>query len=72
MKTEPSQPMYLLVTYFGSDDTFQSEEQTYERNFEIMIDDQLLARQQLKAHHPEGFLMYVMTFQLHIRKEKRE
>ncbi|MCY8132162.1 glycoside hydrolase family 127 protein, partial [Bacillus spizizenii] len=35
MKTEPSQPMYLLVTYFGSDDTFQSEEQTYERNFEI-------------------------------------
>ncbi|MCY8188555.1 glycoside hydrolase family 127 protein [Bacillus spizizenii] len=52
MKTEPSQPMYLLVTYFGSDDTFQSEEQTYERNFEIMIDDQLLARQQLKAHHP--------------------
>ncbi|MCY8498301.1 hypothetical protein P8917_05945 [Bacillus atrophaeus] len=71
MKTDPQKMMYLLVTYFGSDDTLLVDEKTYERNFDIMIDHQLIARQQLKSNKPGQLfdVCYEIPFELTQDKE---
>lgn len=63
--------MYLLVTYFGSDDTLHVGRKSYERNFDIMIDHQRIARQQLKSNKPGQLfdVCYEIPFELTQDKE---
>ena len=47
MKTDPLEPMVLVVTYWGG--------VWHERNFDILLDDQPLASQKLLANRPGDF-----------------
>ncbi|WNV79364.1 glycoside hydrolase family 127 protein [Bacillus atrophaeus] len=71
MKTDPQKTMYLLVTYFGSDDTLHVDGKSYERDFDIMIDHQRIARQQLKSNKPGQLfdVCYEIPFELTQDKE---
>lgn len=47
MKILPDHPMYLLVTYFGEDGPIHIEGTSYERTFEILINETLIAKETL-------------------------
>ncbi len=53
MRVEPVEQMYLLVTYFGGDQAIVVDGKTYEREFNILIDGTVIAKQKLESHPPE-------------------
>lgn len=52
MKVEPNNPMYLLVTYFGSDHTMFIDGVKYERHFSIEVDQTEIITQTLTGQKP--------------------
>jgi len=52
LQVEAGKQMYLCVTYFGNDATLHADGTSYERDFEILVDDTCIARQSLNANHP--------------------
>ncbi|MDL4843028.1 glycoside hydrolase family 127 protein [Aquibacillus rhizosphaerae] len=52
MSVQQDRPMYLLVTYYGSDARLHVDGKSYDRDFDILIDDQIIANQQLQANKP--------------------
>ncbi|MCT2535981.1 glycoside hydrolase family 127 protein [Aquibacillus koreensis] len=74
MAVDPNKPMYLLVTYYGSDDTWYVDGKTYERTFDLLIDGTILAQQRLKLNKPgELFdVCYEIPTNLTAGKEKVE
>lgn len=74
MAVQPNKPMYLLVTYFGSDNTLHEDGKAYERDFTISIDGTVIANQILKSEKPEDIYLvcYDIPFNLTEGKEKVE
>ncbi|WP_138416018.1 DUF6805 domain-containing protein [Aquibacillus sediminis] len=74
MKVDPEQYMYLLVTYFGSDATLHVDGKSYQRDFDILIDGEVIASQQLHANKPGALfdVCYEIPAHLMINKEKVE
>ncbi|MFD2379842.1 beta-L-arabinofuranosidase domain-containing protein [Paenibacillus xanthanilyticus] len=53
MKVVPGRPMALQVTYYGSDGPFHNDRGLQQREFDIVINERIIARQKLEAQHPE-------------------
>lgn len=54
MKVQSNQQMFLLVTYFGGDSILHVDGKTYVREFDILIDGVVIAKQKLEANKREG------------------
>lgn len=52
MDVQPHKQMYLLITYFGSDSILYVDGESYEREFEILVDGIVIAKQKLDANQP--------------------
>lgn len=75
MTVEPNGEMSLEVSYFGGDRTVEIDGKTYERDFEILIDDTVIAHQQLEHNGPPASTIdvrYPIPFELTEGKEKVE
>ncbi|WP_186577861.1 glycoside hydrolase family 127 protein [Aquibacillus kalidii] len=74
MMVQPDRQMYLLVSYYGSDTTLHVDGKAYERDFAILIDNQEIARQSLRANKPGGLfdVSYKIPLELTQGKQKVE
>ncbi|MDQ0232555.1 DUF1680 family protein [Metabacillus malikii] len=52
MKVDPEKTSYLVVTYSGNDTTVHENGRAYDREFDIMIDNQTITSVSLKANQP--------------------
>lgn len=64
MAVKPDVPNLLQVTYYGSDGPKWMDGKRYERDFEILIDSTVIARQQLKPDRPDE--LYVVNYEIPI------
>lgn len=56
MAVEPDRQMYLQVTYFGRDNTLYTDGKVFERDFQILVDEYVIAQQQLKGKLSDGLI----------------
>jgi len=52
VKVKPDEQMYLMVTYWGSDMFIGIDGKHYERDFDILINDEVIVSQRLECKHP--------------------
>lgn len=74
MNVKPDQQMYLIVTYYGSDSTLHIDGKRLERDFSILVNGSVVARQKLAANKPESLfdVWYDIPLDLTTGKEKVE
>jgi uncharacterized protein len=72
MQVEPEKQMYLQITYFGGDKTLFADGKRYERDFEILVDEQLIATQKLEGKNPDGLLDVCYEIPLLITEGKQK
>ncbi|MBT2719956.1 glycoside hydrolase family 127 protein [Bacillus sp. ISL-46] len=72
MLVEPDKKMYLQVTYFGGDKTLFADGKKYERDFEIVIDGQLVATQKLEGNHSDGLFNIYYEIPLTVTEGKQQ
>lgn len=72
MGVEAEKPMYLLVTYFGSDAMLHVDGKSYERDFSILIDGKEIARQQLNANKPGALFDVCYEIPTELTKDKQK
>ncbi|MBT2736672.1 glycoside hydrolase family 127 protein [Bacillus sp. ISL-7] len=72
MLVEPDKKMYLQVTYFGGDKTLFADGKKYERDFEIVIDGQLVAIQKLEGNHSDGLFNIYYEIPLRVTEGKQQ
>lgn len=72
MLVEPDKKMYLQVTYFGGDKTLFADGKKYERDFEILIDGQLVATQKLEGNHSDGLFNIYYEIPLTVTEGKQQ
>ncbi|MBT2700509.1 glycoside hydrolase family 127 protein [Bacillus sp. ISL-40] len=72
MLVEPDKKMYLQVTYFGRDKTLFADGKKYERDFEIVIDGQLVATQKLEGNHSDGLFNIYYEIPLTVTEGKQQ
>ncbi|WP_160724387.1 glycoside hydrolase family 127 protein [Bacillus sp. USDA818B3_A] len=56
MQVYPEKQMYLLVTYFGGDKTLFADGKRYDRDFQILVDGQMIATQKLEGTNPDDLI----------------
>ena len=71
MQVEPERQMVLQVTYFGRDKTLFTDGKVYKREFDILIDGQLIATQKLEGNHADGLFDLYYKIPLNLTKEKQ-
>lgn len=59
MKIDPERSNFLAVKYFGNDNNIFIDGIEYERNFDILVDDIVIANQKLKNNQPSEGLFDV-------------
>ena len=72
MAVEPNKPMYLQITYFGSDKEFNVDGIRYDRDFAILIDETVIANQQLQADKPGQLVEVLLRFSMVLTEGKRK
>lgn len=65
MAVLPDQPMLLQVTYFSREGAAHVDGRLMERDFEILIDDHVIARQRLEG--TQGEQLFNVTYEIPIR-----
>ncbi|WP_199613871.1 beta-L-arabinofuranosidase domain-containing protein [Paenibacillus alkalitolerans] len=71
MAVMPDKPMALQVTYFGSDGVAHVDGVRMERDFEILVDGKVIARQQLKAENPDQLFDMLYDIPIELTSGKR-
>jgi DUF1680 family protein len=72
MAVEPNKPMYLQITYFGSDKEFNVDGIRYERDFAILIDETVISNQQLQADKPGQLVEIYYDIPMDLTEGKRK
>jgi uncharacterized protein len=74
MAVERDKQMYLLVTYYGRDNTLYLDGNKWERGFDILIDGNVIAHQQLNGKLSDSLIdvCYEIPTSLTNKKEKVE
>src|SRR5690625_4258108 len=74
MNVQQGKQMYLFVSYFGSDAMLHIDGKSYERHFEILIDETVIAEEKLNANDPGNLfeVCYEIPQNLTEDKEKVE
>ncbi|WP_257535562.1 glycoside hydrolase family 127 protein [Mesobacillus foraminis] len=72
MAVEPEKQMYLQVTYYGRDNTLYTDGKVFERDFQILVNGEVIAEQQLTGKLSDGLIDVNYEIPLHLTQEKQK